>query len=364
MTKIYLDESGFTGDDLYNAEQRYFVVASTLIDDDEAEQLLRECFPRYQGQEFKFSNIWKRDASRLGLRALASRIPTLSERVFAFIVDKRFSLLVKLFDYLVEPAAYASGYDWYADGWGMRYMNTVHRDLLMHGGESLYDETVRLWSAFARSPSNATLTAFSTHVDKVESTSESLLHSMFSLLKRGLIQFRLDTPDLEGFTDSSEIQVTSVFSSIVWWRQHRSEDFDLVHDESSAFLKQQGMWNAMLSNDIEPQRFPIANGTYVDLPIRVNSTTGIRSHDSFAVQLCDVIAGFAGKAAPGLGGGSRDDFVLELVSLGAGELVYGGVMPHALYVDKERPKRREGPDVVDQMVGLLEPHFDSLSSKR
>lgn len=364
MTTIYIDESGFTGDDLYNPEQRYFVIASTIIGDDEAEQILRRCFPRYQGPEFKFTNIWRRGNNRNGLRALAAEIPEMADRVFTFVVDKRFSLLIKIFDYLVEPAAYASGYDWYADGWGMRYMNTVHRDLLLHGSEELYDETVRLWDAFARSPSDDTLAAFADHVDRTTAVSDPPLSSMFDLLRRGVSGFRARNPRLEHFEDSSEIQVTSVFSSIAWWRQRRPEDFDLVHDESSAFLKQRGMWDTMLRDDVEPQRLPMSNGTDVELPIRVRSTTGVRSQDSAAVQLCDVLAGFAAKAAPGLGGGTGDQFILELVMLGAGELVYGGVMPHALYVDGRRPRRREGPDAVDRMVDLLRPHLNRVIEKR
>jgi hypothetical protein len=364
MTTIYIDESGFTGDDLYNPEQRYFVIASTIIGDAEAEQILRRCFPRYQGSEFKFTNIWRRGASRNGLRELAAEIPAFADRLFTFIVDKRFSLLIKIFDYLVEPAAHASGHDWYADGWGMRYMNTVHRDLLLHGSEELYDETVRLWDAFARSPSEETIAAFSNHVHRAAEVSDPPVSSIFELLRRGLIGFRALNPRLEQFEDTSEIQVTSVFSSIVWWRQQRPEDFRLVHDDSSAFLKRRGMWDAMLRDDVEPQRLPIANGTDVELPIRVRSTTGVRSQDSSAVQLCDVLAGFAAKAAPGLGGGTTDPFVSELVMLGAGALVHGGVMPHTLYVDGRRPRRRAGPDAVDRMVDLLRPHLDRLSKDR
>lgn len=363
MTTIYIDESGFTGDDLYNPEQRYFVIASTVVGDEEAEQILRRCFPRYQGQEFKFTNIWKRGTNRNGLRTLATEIPALADRVFTFIIDKRFSLIIKMFDYLVEPSAYASGLDWYADGWGMRYMNTVHRDLLLHGSEELYDETARLWDAFARSPRNDTISAFSDHVDRTIAASNPPLSSMFDLLRRGLLEFKSDNPRLEEFEDSSEIQVTSVFSSVIWWRQRRSEDFYLVHDESSAFLKQRGMWDAMLRDDVEPQRLPISDGTDVELPIRVRSTVGIKSQNSAAVQLCDVLAGFAAKAAPGLNGGTQDQFILEIVMLGAGELVYGGVLPRALYVEGRRPKRRDGPDVVDRMVDLLKPHLDLVTEK-
>lgn len=363
MTTIYIDESGFTGDDLYNPDQRYFVIASTLIGDDEAEQILRRCFPRYQGPEFKFTNIWKRGTHRNGLRSFAKEVPGLANRVFVYIIDKRFSLLIKMFDYLVEPGFYEAGLDWYADGWGMRYMNVVHRDLLRHGSEELYDETVRMWDAFARSPSEATLASFAAHVEATIAASAPPLSSMFDLLRKGLMHFRARNPKLEEFADSSEIQVTSVFSTMIYWRQQRSEDFDLVHDESSAFLKQRGLWEAMLRDDVEPQLIQSSNGSEVELPIRVRTTTGVRSQDSAAVQLCDILAGFAGKAAPGFGDKPKDPFVLELVMEGAGELVQGGVMPHKLYIEGP-PRRREGPDVVDQMVDLLRPHFDQMAKDR
>lgn len=358
MTTIYIDESGFTGDDLYNREQPFFVIASTIIENDEAEQILRRCFPRYQGPEFKFTNIWRRDAHRNGLRALAAEIPALADRMFAYIIDKRFTLLIKIFDYIVEPYAYAAGYDWYEGGWGMRYMNTIHRDLLEYGTEALYDETVRLWDAFARRPGEETFAAFSRHIDRTVAASRPPLSSLFGLVKRGLPGFKAMNPRLEDFKETSEIQLTTVFSSLVRWRQLRPEDFNLVHDESSAFLKQRDRWDAMLRDDVDPQEFAAANGGMIELPIRVRSTVGVRSEDSPAIQLCDVIAGFAAKAAPGFNGGTKDPLILELVHLGAGELAHSGVMPHAEYADREAPRRRSGPDAVDRMVEVLKPYHN------
>lgn len=363
MTTIYIDESGFTGDDLYNPDQRYFIIASSIVGDEEAHKVLRSSFPQYQGAEFKFTNIWKRGTHRSGLRAFAKEVPALADRVFLYSIDKRFSLLVKIFDYLVEPNAYQAGYDWYADGWGMRYMNLVHRDLVRYGSEALYDEIVRLWDSFARKPSDATLQPFEDHLARAFQTSRPPLSNLLDLPRRGLPWFRARNPRLEDFADSSEIQVTSVFSTVAWWRGQRPEDFHLVHDESSAFLKRQAMWNAMLREDIEPQRLSTANGNEVELPIRVRSTRGISSKLSPAIQLCDVLAGFAAKVAPGLYGGTLDPFVRELVMLGAGELVHGGVMPHELY-PVGGPKLRTGPDMVDQMVRVLEPHLKSVVAER
>jgi hypothetical protein len=363
ITTIYIDESGFTGDDLYNPDQRFFTIVSTIIEEDEAKEILVRCFPQYQGNEYKFTNIWKRERSRAGLRDLAAELPRLEDRAFVWIIDKRFCLLTKLVDYLVEPGAYEAGYDWYADGWGLRYMNTIHRDLVEHGADELYDAMIRTWDAFARDPSSEHLDRLQEHLERGKATSEPPLPSLFDLLLRGLEHFRNRNPNLAHFRDSSEIQVTSVFSTITWWRQHRPEDFELVHDDSSAFLKQRELWGTMLRDDFVAPPFPIANGTEVELPLRVRSTTAVRSHDSHSVQFCDILAGLLAKAGPGLVGGSHDPFIVELVLAGAGALSYSGVMPHALYVDGP-PQRRDGPDMVDRMTELLRPYLDKKMAGR
>jgi hypothetical protein len=136
-----------------------------------------------------------------------------------------------------------------------------------------------------------------------------------------------------------------------------------VHDDSSAFLKQRELWGTMLRDDFVAPPFPIANGTEVELPLRVRSTTAVRSHDSHSVQFCDILAGLLAKAGPGLVGGSHDPFIVELVLAGAGALSYSGVMPHALYVDGP-PQRRDGPDMVDRMTELLRPYLDKKMAGR
>ena len=67
---LYFDESGFTGYNLLDPQQPVFCIASTDIGPDEAQAILRESFPRYQGQEYKFQNIWGSNRHRRGLAHL------------------------------------------------------------------------------------------------------------------------------------------------------------------------------------------------------------------------------------------------------------------------------------------------------
>ena len=358
MTMIYLDESGFTGDDLLHDQQPHFVLASSLVGDEEAEAIMRRCFPRFQGPEFKFKVLWRRrEVHRDGLRALAAELPAVADRAFLFVVDKRFALLGKMFDYLAEPVFRATGRDFYRDGYAMRYMNTVHRDVLRAGGADVYEGATARWNAFARAPSTTNFKALQNYLGEIVQTSVHPISTIFGMLSKGASFFEASNSDLSDFTDSNEIQVTSILSSITHWRQRESEDFDIVHDESTSFDSQQELWSTITRDDFTSPPFRQANGTIVELPLRVRSTTGVRSETSSAIQFADLLAGLGAKFALTSDSDERDPFLIDLVKRGAGALTSGGVRPHDDYAVGGVPLR-VGPDPLDTMTDLLAPYFD------
>jgi hypothetical protein len=81
---LYFDESGFTGYNLLDPAQPIFTVASSDVNEQLALDILRDAFPNYQGPEYKFS--------------------------------KRFGVLTKIVDFLVEPIITRAGFDFYDEG--------------------------------------------------------------------------------------------------------------------------------------------------------------------------------------------------------------------------------------------------------
>lgn len=173
----------------------------------------------------------------------------------------------------------------------------------------------------------------------------------------GLQSFKATYAELDWFNDTSEIQLTTVFSTVIRWRQQFADDIALVHDESSNFLRQRDLWATMLRDDFSSPPMPVGNGTMIEFPLRVRSTTSMASHLSPAIQLCDIVAGLGAKLNMTLQGRERDPFLMELVELGAGELIQEGVRPYAEYADG-LPPSRDGPDMVDRLMELLEPELE------
>ena len=105
--KVHVDESGFTGEDLVNREQPIFVLASICLADADADQIVRECFPRVQAAELKHSSLAKRPR---GQEMVANFVRCIEPRNCAtYVVHKEFCLLTKLVDLWVEPAMHTLG---------------------------------------------------------------------------------------------------------------------------------------------------------------------------------------------------------------------------------------------------------------
>jgi hypothetical protein len=148
---LYFDESGFTGYNLLDPLQPIFAIASADIAEDQAREILRDSFPRYRGTEFKFSNIWGSN-SRAGLLRFAAHLERLRDLAFIYMADKRFAVLTKIVDFLIEPYVTDGGYDFYADGFCWKYVNYIYFGLTQFAPPELLDALLRHYQTFSRNP--------------------------------------------------------------------------------------------------------------------------------------------------------------------------------------------------------------------
>lgn len=99
---VYCDESGFTGENLLQEEQPYFVYSAVAIDADEAAVIVKGTIEKHriQANELKAGQLVKRPRGRKAMMDVVSAIvPHSSVAVF----HKRYSLAAKMFEYLIEP---------------------------------------------------------------------------------------------------------------------------------------------------------------------------------------------------------------------------------------------------------------------
>jgi hypothetical protein len=102
MECFRIDESGYTGFDLLNPDQRFQGAAAIAISDRDAARLIREHFPKLQATELKYRALSRRAANHPRLLSLQHDILTRYKCV-TYICDKRYLLALMFLDYAVEP---------------------------------------------------------------------------------------------------------------------------------------------------------------------------------------------------------------------------------------------------------------------
>ena len=113
------------------------------------------------------------------------------------------------------------------------------------------------------------------------------------------------------------------------------------------------MWERVTNNNVPTQQHRLGDGSFVEFPLRVVSTTTMDSKDSRPIQFCDILAGLATKHFNFRTDGEDRKFLNDLFDAGLENLTYNGIRPSHTFPDQIPPKRLIGPDIVDQMTEIM-----------
>ena len=343
--------SGFTGYNLLDPAQPIFAIASADIEEKQALEILSDSFPRYQGNEFKFSKIWN-SGNRAGLLKYAEHLRNFAELSFIYTAVKRFAVLTKIVDFLIEPYMTDAGYDFYGDGFCWKYSNYIYFGFTNFSQPELLDSLLRNYQIFSRNPSIQSLAVLHRQLRIMAASCGEPVKIFLEQMELGARLFP-DYHNINTFGGSNELQTTTMFAIVSHWRQRYSEDFAVVHDTSSNFLRSKEMWERVTSGTVPPQLHRGGDGSTVEFPLRVVSTTAVDLEHSRCVQFCDILAGLAGRHFnPQLDEKDRT-FMNEVIAAGMKEVTYNGIVPGTEFPDQIPPKRLRGPDVVDQMMDIM-----------
>ncbi|WP_281926764.1 DUF3800 domain-containing protein [Roseibium album] len=353
VRRLFFDESGYTGYNLLDPAQPIFTMASTDTDEQESEAILRGSFPNYQAAEFKFTNIWRRQNSRNGFFEFARFIGDQPERSFVFITEKRFCVLTKIVDFLIEPSFTNSGYNFYSDGFPRKYSNLAYFTFKFQAHPELLNTLLRDYLEFSRNPSIETLGRFQWKMRLLaNSCDDERIRSFLNLMANGADLF-LKFNDLENFRSSNDLHMSTMMAIVTHWRERTLDDLEIYHDASSAFFREREMWENITNPGVVEQIYTRGDGAEIPFPLNVIETQSVDSETSFAIQYCDVLAGICAKHFGTEEGDESRAFLDELIDAGLGALPINKICPEPVFPDQFPPKPLDGPDVVDQLAAIV-----------
>lgn len=288
MLTIYMDESGFTGQDLLSPAQPIFVHASTTLSNEECDEFYKEYFSGTRGLELKHKILSRRSSGQHRIANFIHAVRNV-DQFTAFICHKEFTLLTYLVDLWVEPEMHRAGIDLYKDGGNLALCNMAYYCLrTLQNDKFLKEHLMR----FQRMMIERTLNSY---------------HEFFGELYRDYRRADVQTKNLLvfflgpfyglGYERLSTIPeqalcpaLTTAINMCSHWRKRTNAPLKLVHDASSAITKDKWLLDFITSPDIE-NRIIGPPDRYAVYPLNVVQTEFADSRSHLQLQFCDLVAG-------------------------------------------------------------------------
>lgn len=294
MERFSIDESGYTGFDLLNSEQRFQGATAISITDEDAVRLIKEYFPKLQAPELKYRSLSRRPANRERLLNL-QRDVLAQNKCVTYICDKRYLLMLMFMDYAVEPFYYERGLNFYEDGQNYSLASLLHFVGPTLLGNAGFDA---LLANFQRAIKDKTWEAISDLVLTVRNVRWRELPEALGPLAYASPEClaAIATPGVT--TDAAFVVLQSLISrmEVIAEGAYRVE-----HDRSNNLLNYHALLQRYIAHDhaIEFRQSKIAG---IKFPLKLSEATQVESKKSPAVQIADVLIGAAVEAANSLAG--------------------------------------------------------------
>lgn len=294
MERFSIDESGYTGFDLLNQDQRFQGATAISISDGEATRLIKEYFPKLQASELKYRSLARRPANRERLFNLQKEV--LSQyKCVTYICDKRFLLMLMFMDYAVEPFYYERGLDFYQDGQNYSLASLLYCIGPTVLGKAGFDA---LMVAFQRAIKDKTLDSIGNLVSTVRSVKWAGLPEALGPLAYASPEClkAIVTPGVT--TDAAFI----VLQSLITRTEVMSVGaYGVEHDRSKNLLNYHALLQRFMAHEHEVE-FRQSQIASLKFPLKLSYVTQVDSKESPAVQIADVLIGAAVEAANSIAG--------------------------------------------------------------
>ena len=295
MECFRIDESGYTGFDLLNADQRFQGAAAIGISDEDAERLIKQHFPKLLAPELKYRALSRRQSNHPRLLGLMQDLLN-DFKCVAYVCDKRFMLTLMFVDYAVEPYYYERGFDLYANG-----QNYAMASMLHMAGPTLLGKPqfMKLMETFQRAMKEKTGPALHELVLAARATNWQQIPEVIGPLAQYAAReclSSISTPELN--TDIAMVVLTSLIT-----RMEAMTDgpYRVQHDQSKNLATYHELLQRFIQHEDEVQ-FRATEITTLSFPLKLTRVEQVDSKISPAVQLADVMIGAAIEAANNLAG--------------------------------------------------------------
>ena len=340
MERFSIDESGYTGFDLLNPQQRFQGATAVSITNEDAAQLIKKHFPKLQASELKYSSLAKRASYRDPLLNLQRDVLS-RNKCITYVCDKRYLLTLLFLDYAVEPFYYAGGLDFYEDGQNYALGSILYLLGPTILGEGGFDG---IMTAFQRAVRNKTSKDLDDLVAAVRRTRWEDIPEALGPLAHSAPECLRAIADQELSTDIAFVVLHSLVSRM---EIMASGSYRVEHDQSKNLLNYHTLLQRLIAHD-DQAVFHQASITGIEFPLKLTEVAQVDSKKSPAVQIADIMIGAAVEAVNSLSGrGKQSATAQDLMNLYADDQFIFLMPDLNIEAQKEFRRNTQAGEVID-----------------
>lgn len=350
MLTFYVDETGFTGEDLLADDQPIFVQSTNNFSRSESEALLRESFHGIEAKELKHSRLIRNPKNYKRIVDLVGRTAADPSRAGMWCAHKEFALVTMIVDWWIEPLAYRSGFNLYNDGANICMSNMIFVCLEAFFGRPFRRKLLLSFQRMLRARTQETYEKCQIFVTKELSKLEEDRAEVLRYLWPSFELLGLQ--HVEGLPKRVlDLALPGLVLIGNRWRERHSGPWELVHDRSSNMAKQKWLWDALSSPEIPMAEFAHPGGN-ISFPMNIMSTRFSDSAVEPQLQICDLLAGAAGAyLRQETSSGDRIAYREALDEVGIKRLFLGGIWPNAEVTPEELGTKGWDGNVAIEWIG-------------
>ncbi len=280
---IFLDECGYTGEDLFNVDQPFFTLASLNLAEDRCKFIKKKYFGTINAAELKHKNIIKYPKQQKMVLNFLQELANTPELVKFSVSDKRYVLISKMVDNIIEPLMYDDGIDLYDQGGNIGLTNVLYYMYKTHLSQNKYEEILKNFQQMMR---ERTLESYESFFNLFNNKPSDELNDFFKFW-----YLKKSPEDVWSIPKNNlNIAFTCTFKMVADWSKIFKNQHSLIHDNSSNMSKDKKLWDYLVGVDTPPAIVGYDTRT-MQLPIQLKETTFSESKEWAGLQLVDILAG-------------------------------------------------------------------------
>lgn len=304
MVIIFMDESGYTGEDLMNSDQPIFTLATLGCSEQDCQAYKATFFNKVQAPELKHKTLVKGRRQTLILEFLKELSQT-PERVKIHITDKRYSLTDNIIRYVAQPAAKKAGIDLRIKGRDYALTYYMYAVLPQLVGQSFFEDLLQRFQIMMTRLDHESYHRFfdplfnESYPQLANEEEQKVLDYLLWHIKVGHTTVGYDLIDQFeqialsiGIPRSRPLDPAfpATLKLLESWRRDGADTISLIHDSSSRMAEVINLLHTIV-HPFPPPTLLQTGSNKIPFSIIVGETYSQDSKSWIGLQLADILAG-------------------------------------------------------------------------